>query len=92
MHESRGGMAMGGVFFRGLRAMFGDQNLFCRASDFERLGGFDQRLPIMEDLDLIMRMHAAGPSLADSDEHRMSMSPSPQTGSSTRGISSGEPL
>ena len=45
--------------------MFGDQDLFCRRSDFERLGGFNNRLPIMEDLDLIMRLHAAGPSLSN---------------------------
>ena len=48
---------------RGLRALFGDQNLFCRKSDFLKVGGFDESLPIMEDLDLVMRLHQAGPSL-----------------------------
>lgn len=42
--------------------MFGDQNLFCRKSDFVRQGGYDETLPIMEDLDLLMRLHYAGPS------------------------------
>lgn len=42
--------------------MFGDQNLFCRRNDFERVGGFSSSLPIMEDLDLLLRLHYAGPS------------------------------
>lgn len=50
---------------RGLRAMFGDQNLFCRKSDFQRVGGYDPHLPIMEDLDLLMRLHYAGPEIED---------------------------
>ncbi len=49
---------MGG---RGLRCLFGDQTLFCRASDLWRVGGFDGSLPIMEDADLCIRMHEAGP-------------------------------
>jgi len=56
--------------------MFGDQNLFCRRTDFERMGGYDQRLPIMEDLDLIMHLHAAGPTLSDLHADRSSLSPS----------------
>ncbi|EIE27508.1 nucleotide-diphospho-sugar transferase [Coccomyxa subellipsoidea C-169] len=48
-------------FFRGARCLFGDQTLFCRASDFQRVGGFDGSLPIMEDADLGIRMHEAGP-------------------------------
>lgn len=44
-------------FIGGLRCMFGDQSLFCRAKDFWRIGGFDSRLPIMEDADLCVRMH-----------------------------------
>lgn len=61
--------------------MFGDQNLFCRSSDFQRVGGYDQRIPIMEDLDLIMRLHAAGPSLSDPDLDEAP--PSPHPGGST---------
>ncbi|BDA48667.1 probable glucosyl-3-phosphoglycerate synthase at N-terminal half [Coccomyxa sp. Obi] len=48
-------------FFRGVRCLFGDQTLFCRASDFHRVGGFDGSLPIMEDADLCIRLHEAGP-------------------------------
>ncbi len=45
---------------RGLRCLFGDQTLFCRAADFRRVGGYDGWLPLMEDLDLIIRLHMAG--------------------------------
>ncbi|WIA14272.1 hypothetical protein OEZ85_002806 [Tetradesmus obliquus] len=48
-------------YLRGLRALFGDQTLFCRARDFRAVGGFDPRLSIMEDTDLCVRMHMAGP-------------------------------
>lgn len=53
--------------------MFGDQNLFCRKSDFLRADGFDEALPIMEDLDLVMRLHMKGPSLQQAD-HKSSTS------------------
>ncbi|KAL4451511.1 hypothetical protein ABPG75_007173 [Micractinium tetrahymenae] len=49
-------------FLRGLRCLFGDQTLFCRAADFRRVGGYDSRLPIMEDADLCIRLHMAGPA------------------------------
>jgi hypothetical protein len=39
----------------------GDQTLFCRACDFKAVGGFDARWRIMEDTDLCVRMHDAGP-------------------------------
>lgn len=48
------------AFLRGLRCMFGDQSLFCRQKDFKRVGGFDTRLPIMEDADLCVRLHRGG--------------------------------
>ncbi|CAL5223858.1 g6445 [Coccomyxa viridis] len=48
-------------FFRGARLLFGDQTLFCRACDFRRVGGYAPRLPIMEDADLCIRLHMAGP-------------------------------
>ncbi len=47
-------------FTRGLKCMFGDQSLFCRAADFKRVGGFDSTLPIMEDADLCVRLHREG--------------------------------
>jgi rSAM/selenodomain-associated transferase 2 len=47
-------------FARGLRCLFGDQTLFCRAADFRRAGGFDGALPIMEDADLCIRLHERG--------------------------------
>lgn len=50
--------------------MFGDQNIFCRKSDFLRADGFDEALPIMEDLDLVMRLHMAGPSTQQGDTQR----------------------
>ncbi len=46
---------------RGARLLFGDQTLFCRKRDFEHVGGFDERLLIMEDADLCIRLHEAGP-------------------------------
>ena len=48
-------------FILGLRCLFGDQAMFCRRRDFEYVGGFDENLPIMEDADLCVRMHTAGP-------------------------------
>lgn len=45
---------------RGIRCLFGDQTLFCRAADFKAVGGFRDDLPIMEDVDLSIRMHEAG--------------------------------
>ena len=51
-----------GAVRRGLRCLFGDQTLFCRAADFYSVGGFAERLPIMEDADLCLRLHLAGPA------------------------------
>lgn len=39
----------------------GDQTMFCHACDFKAVGGFDPRWVIMEDTDLCVRMHEAGP-------------------------------
>ncbi|PSB38592.1 TIGR04283 family arsenosugar biosynthesis glycosyltransferase [Aphanothece minutissima] len=44
----------------GFRVLFGDQAMFCRRSDFVRCGGFDERLPIMEDADLCDRLGHLG--------------------------------
>ncbi len=44
----------------GFRVLFGDQAMFCRRSDFVRCGGFDERLPIMEDADLCIRLGGLG--------------------------------
>lgn len=41
--------------------MFGDQTLFCRSSDFHAVSGYDESLALMEDLDLVMRLHSQGP-------------------------------
>lgn len=49
-----------GFFFRGLRLLFGDQVMFCRKRDFEQCGGFDEKLPIMEDADLCLRLNYLG--------------------------------
>lgn len=43
-------------FLRGLRCLFGDQNLSLRRADGIKLGGFDDTLRIMEDLDLCLRV------------------------------------
>lgn len=36
------------------------QVIFCRREDFRAVGGYDRTLPIMEDIDLVMRMHYRG--------------------------------
>jgi glycosyltransferase involved in cell wall biosynthesis len=48
-------------FLRGLRLLFGDQVIVVRRADLERVGGFDERYRIMEDADLCLRLHKAGP-------------------------------
>ncbi|KXZ55655.1 hypothetical protein GPECTOR_2g1205 [Gonium pectorale] len=55
-------------FIRGLRCLFGDQALCCRSSDFRAVGGFRRDYPIMEDAELCIALHMAGP--ADSSRHR----------------------
>jgi hypothetical protein len=42
----------------------GDQTLCCRAVDLRRVGGYDSSWVIMEDADLCVRMHEAGPTPA----------------------------
>jgi rSAM/selenodomain-associated transferase 2 len=49
-------------FVRGIRCLFGDQNLFCRAQDFKAVGGYQDDLPIMEDVQLCIKLHMAGPN------------------------------
>lgn len=44
----------------GFRLLFGDQVMFCRRSDFIKIGGFNQDLPIMEDADLCLRINKLG--------------------------------
>ena len=48
------------AYLRGFRILFGDQAMFVRRDDFQRVHGFDESLPIMEDADLCVRMHLAG--------------------------------
>jgi hypothetical protein len=47
-------------FLHGLRAVFGDQTMFVRAAEFRSIGGFDERLVIMEDADLGLKLHLQG--------------------------------
>ena len=54
---------------RGIRCLFGDQTLFCRAADFKAVGGFQNDLPIMEDVDLCIRMHEAGTTVNAHESH-----------------------
>lgn len=44
------------LFFKGLRILFGDQVIFCRRTNFWKVGGFDTNLPIMEDADLCLKL------------------------------------
>ncbi len=44
----------------GFRLLFGDQVMFCRKSDFLKIGGFNHDLPVMEDADLCMRLNKLG--------------------------------
>lgn len=89
-------------FLRGLVCMFGDQTLFCRAADFRAVGGYDPELPIMEDVDLCIRLHEAGPSSYRSGspigKHPLTAAPTPKPshpreralGTSSRGQSGGD--
>ena len=47
-------------YARGLRVLFGDQAMFCRAAPFAAVGGFDESVPLMEDADLCLKLHAHG--------------------------------
>jgi hypothetical protein len=51
-------------YCRGLRILFGDQALFCRAAPFRAVGGFDTDVPIMEDFDLCLKLHYGAGSTA----------------------------
>jgi rSAM/selenodomain-associated transferase 2 len=44
----------------GLRLLFGDQVMFCRRTDFLHCGGFDQKMPIMEEADICLKMNRLG--------------------------------
>ncbi len=48
------------LFVRGLRLLFGDHAMFFRRADFLAAGGCDTSLPIMEDVDLCLRLHRFG--------------------------------
>lgn len=45
------------AFMQGLRCLFGDQTIFCRAKDFVAVQGFKEELSIMEDINLCERLH-----------------------------------
>ena len=48
------------LFVRGLRLLFGDHAMFFRRADFLAAGGCDTALPIMEDIDLCIRLNRFG--------------------------------
>lgn len=48
------------LFVRGGRLLFGDHAMFFRRADFDRVGGFDPRMLVMEEADLCVRMAAHG--------------------------------
>ncbi|MDI9641792.1 TIGR04283 family arsenosugar biosynthesis glycosyltransferase [Geitlerinema splendidum] len=48
------------LFWRGLRLLFGDQAIFCRAEDFWEGGGFNPQMPIMEEADFCLKMVKRG--------------------------------
>jgi len=48
------------LFFRGGRLLFGDQAMFFRRSDFLAVGGCDEKLTVMEDADLCLRLFRRG--------------------------------
>eukprot|EP01024_Parvocaulis_polyphysoides_P049218 TRINITY_DN4749_c0_g2_i2.p3 TRINITY_DN4749_c0_g2~~TRINITY_DN4749_c0_g2_i2.p3 ORF type:complete len:137 (+),score=14.04 TRINITY_DN4749_c0_g2_i2:54-464(+) len=47
-------------FVRGFRLLFGDQLMFTRKKEFMEAGGFDEKLALMEEADLCVRMHNQG--------------------------------
>ncbi|KAG2501586.1 hypothetical protein HYH03_000091 [Edaphochlamys debaryana] len=55
-------------WLRGLRCLFGDQAMTVRAADFAAAGRFREDIPIMEDAELCIALHMAGP--ADKARHR----------------------
>jgi rSAM/selenodomain-associated transferase 2 len=48
------------LFIRGGRLLFGDHAMFFRRSDFEKVGGFDERMMVMEEADLCVRLARNG--------------------------------
>jgi len=48
------------LFCRGGRLLFGDQAMFFRRSDFLAVGGCDEKLTVMEDADLCLRLFRRG--------------------------------
>jgi GT2 family glycosyltransferase len=43
-------------FSRGFRVLFGDQVIFCRKDNFIQSGGFNETLPILEEVDFCRRI------------------------------------
>jgi rSAM/selenodomain-associated transferase 2 len=48
------------LFVRGGRLLFGDHAMFFRRDDFQRAGGFDETMMVMEEADLCVRMARLG--------------------------------
>ncbi len=44
----------------GFRVLFWDQAMFCRKSDFNKTGGFNHELPVLENADLCLRINRLG--------------------------------
>lgn len=66
--------------------MTGDQTMCCRAGDFRRVGGYDERWPIFEDAELCISLHMAGPTPAVATP--ASRSPQPALSANTSSSSS----
>ncbi|MBP7952124.1 MAG: glycosyltransferase, partial [Sphingorhabdus sp.] len=48
------------LFFRGVRLLFGDHAMFFRAAQFLEVGGCDERLVVMEEADLCIKLNRFG--------------------------------
>ena len=46
--------------FDGLKIIFGDQVMFCRKADFDRINGFDENYTVLEDAELCLRLNLLG--------------------------------
>lgn len=47
-------------FLNGFRVLYGDSTLFCRKEDFDTVGGYNDSSVIMEDVELLLKLHENG--------------------------------